>query len=55
MLLARLAAAGTATSFVSRKRTRKINVDPTGFEPVTSSMSRKHSNQLSYGSIEQAQ
>ena len=26
-------------------------VDPTGLEPVTSSMSRKHSNQLSYGSI----
>ncbi len=26
-------------------------VDPTGFEPVTSSMSRKHSNQLSYGSV----
>ena|GEM_PF-3183659 len=26
-------------------------VEPTGLEPVTSSMSRKRSNQLSYGSL----
>ena len=36
---------------LAKEKHLEDSVDPTGLEPVTSSMSRKHSNQLSYGSI----